>query len=236
VSTGLPVYDATYPAISQNDSWSCSPTTTRWMLYSLGRTPSEQWIESTMIAEGVANPTVGCTDKSGAGLAAFVTRHYGYQTGNNGYEATFDELRDMAGDQPMGFSGGAWYHWSGLRGYDSGSDLLLLANPASGYMGVTQTMNRSQFAQLGPWSYFWIVATLPSSVAPDPIPDSDFTPWAGKIGTGILDLMAQDSTLPAQEYSTWLPLGRNPADVEEAYGRNGVRYAWLLSINQGFRY
>jgi hypothetical protein len=114
-----------------------------------------------MIEEGVANPDVGCTDKSGAGLADFVTRHYEYATGHNGYDASFDELAGLAGKQPYGISGGAWYHWSGLRGYDAESDVLLLANPASGWCGVTQVMNRAQFDALGPWSYFWIEAQLP---------------------------------------------------------------------------
>jgi hypothetical protein len=233
-SEPLPVYDPDFPAISQNDSWSCAPTTTRWMLYSVGRSPSERWIETTMIAENVANPSVGCTDKSGAGLADFVSRHYGFATGHDGYVATFDELAALAGLRPYGISGGAWYHWSGLRGFDG--ERLLLANPASGYMGVTQTMDRDQFAALGPWSYFWIEAVRAGSAPPSPSSELDYAPWYGAIGTGLLEMMRADHVLPAQDTSTWLPLGRPVAQIEEAIAENGTVYRWILARNTGFRY
>jgi hypothetical protein len=48
--------------------------------------------------------------------------------------------------------------------------------------------------------------------------------------------MRQDNVLPAQRYSTWLPLGAPPpADIEECVGTNGVTYRWLLAENLGFR-
>jgi len=49
-------------------------------------------------------------------------------------------------------------------------------------------------------------------------------------------MMAQDLTYPAQTSSTWLPLGQNVADVEEAYGANGIRYVWLLRVSKGLRF
>jgi len=230
--SGLPIYDPTYPAISQNDAWSCGPTTTRWMLYSIGRTPSEEWIESTMIAEGVANPDVGCTDKSGAGLADFVTRHYGYATGSNGLDATFDELAALAGTQPYGISGEVWYHWSGLRGFDG--EKLLLANPASGWMGITQSLDRDQFARLGPWSYFWIDAQLAGAAAPpDPGPTPNPPNYAG-IGSGLIEMMTAAGVTPAQSASSWI--GGPPAEVETCYASDGSLFVWLLSLNTGFRF
>lgn len=66
--------------------------------------------------------------------------------------------------------------------------------------------------------------------------DMDYTPWIGAIGPGIIEMMRQDQTLPAQRSSTWLPLGIHPSDVEEAYGQNGTRYVWLLTTGKGFRF
>lgn len=61
--------------------------------------------------------------------------------------------------------------------------------------------------------------------------------WDGYIGSGLLELMAQDNTLPAQRWSTWLPLGAPPpADVEECLGQNGVYYRWSLELSRGWRY
>ncbi len=65
---------------------------------------------------------------------------------------------------------------------------------------------------------------------------SDLSAWAGKIGSGLLDMMAQDGTRPAQRGSTWLPLGVTPSDVEQCYGENGTLYVWLLGPGTGHRF
>lgn len=225
----LPTFDPTWPAIAQNDPWSCSCTSVRWMLFSLGRQPSEQWIEQTMIAEGVANPDVGCTDKSGAGLAAFVERHYGYAAGSNGYAATFDELAHVAGERPYAISGGAWYHWSGLRGYDATTDRLLLANPASGWHGIKQTMTRAEFAQLGPWSYCWIEAQL-AGAAPAPIPPDD----EYAVGPGVRSAMIEDGTWPASD-ELYVHSGAHTA-WSQTLAADGGLYVWNASTGQTVRY
>lgn len=149
------VYDCSYPAIPQNDPWSCAPTSLRWAMWSIGRKPSEQWIESQMIAENVATPEVGLTDASGAGLAAFVTEQYG-EYGFSGvaeYPADFKYVAAMAnGKYPLLIGGTGWYHWSGVRVAIENDSLLCLANPSEGWHGVGQTMTREQFNALGPFS------------------------------------------------------------------------------------
>jgi hypothetical protein len=150
-------YNASEPAIPQNDDWSCAPTSTRWALKAVGRNPSEQWIESTMIAEGVVSTSQGLLDASGAGLADFLRRQYG----EFGYGAknepitTFDALAAEAGRYPLLIGGRRWGsggHWSGVRGYDAANGVLLLANPADGWGGIHQTMSRDQMAGIGPFS------------------------------------------------------------------------------------
>jgi len=144
-------YDATFPAIAQNDPWSCGPTSLRWAMWSVGRKPTENWIESQMIAEGVATPQNGVEDASGAGIAAFVNEQYG----EFGFSATnqsvvsFEELMQNPA-YPRLIGGRTWGHWSGLRGCSESA--LLLANPAEGWLGVGQGMNADQFSRLGPFS------------------------------------------------------------------------------------
>lgn len=164
-------YDATFPAIAQNDDWSCSATALRWALWALGRQPGEAWIESTMQTEGVVSTALGLLDASGAGLAAFVKRHYG-EDGFGAYHVpsvSFDDVRSVAGTSPILLGGRRWGeagHWSGVRGYDAATDELLLANPASGYGGITQRMSRQQFAAVAPASMVVVTPPVPAEATP----------------------------------------------------------------------
>lgn len=239
-STQLPVYDKNEPAIAQNDSWSCAPTSARWSLTAYGRQPSEQWVENSMISEGVVSTGLGLLNASGQELARWFDRHYseyGYEASNNGL-VSFDEVAEEAatGKHPMMIGGRNWYHWSGVRGWDG--TRILLANPASGYMGITQSLSREQFNYLG--SFSMVRLTHPAAEAGTPIPPVDpadpYGPWRGHVGSGLLEMMAADSTLPAQRRSTWLPLGDPPpSDVESCYGQNGTLYYWLLTVGRGHR-
>jgi hypothetical protein len=233
----LPVYDWQEPARLQENDWDCSCESMEWCLYSYGRTPDDNWIEQSMIAEGVVSPEVGCLDASGAGLAAWANRHYGPDgyLADNLVGVSFDQLAHEASlyQHPVAVGGRAWYHWSGVRGYDAANELLLLANPAPGWQGVGQTMSRGQFNQWGPFNA--VRLTHPAAEGGSDV--SDTTPWEGKVGSGLLEMMTADNTLPAQRESTWLPLGHPPpSDIEECVGQNGTLYRWLLDTNQGFRY
>lgn len=240
----LPVYDPTEPPRLQENDWDCSVESTEWGLYAWGRFPDDNWIEDSMIAAGVVDPAVGLCDASGAGLADWVNTEYG----EFGYEATntnpisFDALAQEAATakHPIMAGGRAFYHWVGVRGYSSTSDQLLLANPAPGWKGVYQTMTRAQFDQLGSFSMVRLTHPEAEGLVPPTAPTEpppDLSVWEGVVGSGILEMMAQDQTRPAQRVSTWLPLGTSSADIEECYGQNGTRYAWTVSTtNQGFRY
>jgi hypothetical protein len=162
-------YDPDEPEISQNDQWSCAPSSLRWALWSVGRQPSEQWIESTMLAQGVVSTGAGLLDASGAGLAAFVEREYGYDCGSSG-SVSYDDVVRMAGSKPVLIGGRSWGaegHWSGVRRYDPNQGLLL-ANPANGYGGIGQVINRQQWSSRGPWSAMWIEVVGAVPVEPGP--------------------------------------------------------------------
>jgi hypothetical protein len=245
-SEPLPTYDALYPAFSQNDDWSCAPTSARWALWAYGRQPSEAWLEGSMLEQGVVTTQYGLSDASGKGLADWLTREYGGPdygyVGESDGSVTFDEVASeaQAGRHPLMIGGRAWGsggHWSGCRGYDGLR--LLLANPAPGYGGVTQTLSREQFGWLGPFSMVRLRHPEAEGSPRPPVPPTTdpFGPWRGKVGTGLIELMAQDTTLPAQRSSTWLPLGGpSPADVEECLGQNMVLYRWALTVGKGARY
>jgi len=438
--------------LTQNHDWDCSEESIRWCLYAWGRTPDDGWMEASMIDAGVVDPSVGCTDSSGAGLARWVNDEYGEFgfVASNQPGVTFDQVRDEADRHvhPLAMGGGGWYHWSGVRGWDALLDRLLLANPAPGWKGVYQTLDRDQFARLGPFSLVrvthpeaegggvstaypsgpdvsswqghvdwgavrssgalygftkatggaWYVnptlqanwqgmaaaglqrgayhfafetsnqplpgpgpeaeaawflqamqplglargdmlaldieqgagplgdwalrwcraveqavgypplvytapwfsdphgfadcpelaryglwmadyqsATMPRPCAPwsdlafwqytadasvpgiagpadnnryngaaDTLlgwgkpgllpPEDPYAPWSGLVGSGLLSMMADDNTLPAQRCSTWLPLGVSPADVEQCLGQNGLNYVWLLTTSRGYRF
>lgn len=237
----LPVYDWQEPPRLQENDWDCSCESIEWCLYAWGRAPDDNWIENSMIAAGVVDPAIGCMDKSGAGLAAWLNTEYGEfgYVASNDPSVSFDDVAAEAGlyRHPLAMSGGAWYHWSGVRGYDAASDVIILANPAPGYQGVGQTMNRGQWAALGPWSMVRLTHPAAEGQAPsEPSePALDYGPWQGRVGTGLLEMMQVDGVLPAQSMSTWLPLGSPLADIESCYAESGVLYTWLLTSNRGYR-
>lgn len=162
-------YDKTYPAIAQNDPWSCAPTSTRWALHALGRRPTEAWIESQMIADGVVSKEAGLLDASGAQLAAWIKAQYGefgYDS-NSEPSISFDwALAEGGHAYPFLVGGRAWNHWSAVR--DARDGALLLMNPADGWMGVGQIMTRDQFGALGPFSA--VRVWHPDLLAPAPAP------------------------------------------------------------------
>lgn len=174
-------YNRDEPAIPQNDSWSCAPTATRWAMKTLGRNPAESWMESQMQADGVVSTNLGLLDASGRRLAEWITAQYGelgYSASHEnpiGFQALAAEFGP--GNPYPGLLGGRrWNHWAGLKSYDPGRDVLLLANPSEGWQGVGQTMNRQQFVTLGPFSLVRVLhpdllePTAPPSPPPPPPP------------------------------------------------------------------
>lgn len=234
----LPTYDWTYPAISQNDSWSCSCTSTRWALFAYGRRPTEEWLEGSMLSSGVVTTEWGLMNATGAGLADWISREYGEYgyRGENDPTVTFDEVAAEAArlKHPLMIGGrnwGAGGHWTGVRGFADGK--LALANPASGYGGITQVMSREQFSYAGPFSLVRLIHPAAEATVTPPTPPAD--PLEGKVGSGILEMMAADGTTPASP-STFLPLGAVPSALEQCLGMNGVNYVWHLPSGQHWRY
>jgi hypothetical protein len=125
------------------------------------RTIGKEYTEQDVIAGlGPAriSPTYGLLDASGAGLVDWLGS-IGVAADNNP-DATWQDLIDAAGFQPMVMGGRQWCHWSGVRmaGPCAGrpdAGVLLLANPAPGWMGIYQYMEEPDIDLLGPFSAVW---------------------------------------------------------------------------------
>lgn len=196
-------YNPQEPAHPQDKSFDCSQDSLEWAMWSLGRKPADGWMEATMIAEGVMSAADGLLDATGAGLAAFVGRQWG-EFGfyaNSEPSVTFDGLRLEGGHTyPLLIGGRKWGHWSGLAGYDKNTDMLLLANPADGWMGVHQTMNRDQFDALGPFS---MVRVLHPDLLgePSPVPEPAPLPFdRAAVAERLRGLLAMIDDHHAQEH------------------------------------
>ena len=98
------------------------------------------------------NATYGLMDGSGAQLQHVLLDTYGQNT-NQGW-LDFDTAYAIFSQTPGMMSGGAWYHWVGVRGVD-GSGNLWVANSAPGYKSVWDVLSRADFNRLGPFSCVW---------------------------------------------------------------------------------
>jgi hypothetical protein len=246
MSEALPTYDPSTPAQPQDADYDCSQESAQWCLRSWGRNPDDAWMTQSLIDQGVMTPQYGLMDASGAGMADWLNREYGEfgYVASNEPSVTFDQVANEAAEvaHPLMIGGRAFYHWVGCSGWSSSGDVLLLANSALGYKGVWDTLSRAQWAQLGPWSLVRLqhpaAEGLSDTVPPglsDTVPP-DLSAWEPFVGSGLLQLMAEDGTEPAQSASTWLPLGGQTAETEMCLGKNMVTYIWSLTVNQGARY
>jgi hypothetical protein len=134
-------------------SWTCAACNLAWIERALG------WRGRQRVGRGdeIGNPeninaTYGLMDGSGAQLQHVLLDTYGQNT-NQGW-LDFDTAYAIFSQTPGMMSGGAWYHWVGVRGVD-GSGNLWVANSAPGYKSVWDVLSRADFNRLGPFSCVW---------------------------------------------------------------------------------
>jgi hypothetical protein len=145
------------PADPQDVPWDCAACSLAWCLRSIGRSETEADVVAGLGPARIS-PAYGLLDASGAGLVSYLAE-LGIGAANNP-NATWQELQDAAGFQPMVIGGRAWCHWSAVRmgtqtvGYAS-ADALALMNPAPGYRGVGQVLTPEAFYSLGTFSAVW---------------------------------------------------------------------------------
>lgn len=167
-------YNPNEPTHLQEEDFDCAQESTEWAMSALGRHPDDGWMESTMIAEGVLSAELGLLDGTGHDLADFIQRQWGEFgfLSNNETNISFTFAALEGGHAyPILIGGRAWNHWVGVRGYDAGRDVLLLANPSPGYKGVGDTLSEAQFHALGPFNMvrIWHPDLLEDTVADPPL-------------------------------------------------------------------
>lgn len=188
-------FDPSYPAAAQAESWSCAVYTTAWMLRATGHDVSVSEVKSRMLNTGRVTSTYGLSDANGPGVAQTLRD---FADGAPGIEnrgiVSFNDVAARAGQMAVGIGGRNWNHWSAVRGYDAGRDVLLLANSANGWQGVYQEMTRGQFANLGAMAMVW----MDFGQMPPPPP---FEPSARPTG-GPFPALHVKTTIPGGQWIT----------------------------------
>jgi hypothetical protein len=142
-------YNRRCDTVLQTGSWQCSAASAAWVLRSVGIS----WGQDDVVAwlGGHISPALGLHEGSGRMLAELF-RGRGLNAGHA--PLSWERAHAMAGQQPFCMSGAGWYHWSGVRGTDGRG--LQLTNPAPGWRGVGQYLDRDDWERLGPWNAAWV--------------------------------------------------------------------------------
>lgn len=154
---GLTDWNWTLVSDVQNYPWDCSAASTAWALRAIGRDYSEEDV-IWGLGPGRISPTYGLLDASGAGIVEWL-QTIGVAAGNDA-DASWQEVQDAAGYQPLVIGGRRWCHWVSVRigsqtaGLSSRNELWLM-NPAPGYDGVDQILDEANFDRLGTFSAVW---------------------------------------------------------------------------------
>jgi hypothetical protein len=142
-------FDPNTPMTHQENGWICSVCALDWVLRATKVAPDHtrtKGLDEIGYPQNV-NEAVGLTNANGQALRSVYTA-YGLNT-TQGW-LTFDDVYAAAGETTGQMSGAKWNHWVAIRGRDG--DNLWIANSASGYQGVNESLSRDDFNRLGPFS------------------------------------------------------------------------------------
>ena len=151
------IWDPNWFMPNQAYSWTCSVCSTCWVLQATDTAYQDADIYDARYAVGqemgypaCVNETYGCMspqcviDELGAhGLIA------------RQVWPTFDQAYAIARTNTGTINPAGMYHFMGIRGI-SGSDIWVANSATPGYMGVYDTLSRSQFNALGPVSVIYV--------------------------------------------------------------------------------
>lgn len=141
-------YDAYAAPERQQASWNCSCASAAWALQSLGFEKSEADVTQEMLARGLVTPEWGLMDGSGAGLAQYLRDVTGLAVLNR--YLSWADVEAVAGQGPICQGSNTQYHWSDIR-YREGN-VAYLNNPAPGWQGMGDAIDRWAWESWGPWA------------------------------------------------------------------------------------
>ncbi len=134
----------------QAHDWTCSVCSITWVIQATGTAYTDldpisarQQVGATMGYPSCVNETYGCMSTQ---CVKDTFNAFGLDV-DSAY-CTFDQAYAIARDTTGTINPQSMYHFMGIRGVDGSN--LWLANSANGYMGIWETMTRSQFNNLGP--------------------------------------------------------------------------------------
>jgi len=130
----------------QQYSWTCSICSFTWVINATGTDPN---LTREQAATIIGYPN--CVNESYGLMSAqcMIDAFNYYSLDAKQKWVTFDEAYAIMGDTTGVINPIGMYHFMGMRGLDNNSSLWV-ANSASGYMGVYETLGRNQFNSLGP--------------------------------------------------------------------------------------
>jgi hypothetical protein len=148
------------PADLQDYAWDCAACSTAWALRTVGYPHTEQDVIAGLGPSRIS-PALGLLDASGSGLVSYLAE-IGVVSENTA-EASWQDIVDAAGFQPMVMGGRQWCHWVGVRMGSSAAGLpaqsiVLLMNSSPGYRDVGQSITAWEFEELGPFSAVWFTS------------------------------------------------------------------------------
>jgi len=136
----------------QQQSWTCSICSFTWVINATGTDPSLTRDQAANIIgyPNCVNETYGCMS---AQCLIDAYNYFGLEARQAWvtYDQAYSIMSNTTGQiNPLGM-----YHFMAIRGV-SGSNLWV-ANSAPGYDGVWDTLNRTQFNNLGPVQLIYLV-------------------------------------------------------------------------------
>jgi len=156
-------YDPHAPPERQAAAWNCSCASAAWALQSVGVPVTEGEVTAEMVARGLVTPEWGLMDGSGAGLAGYLREKSGYPVVNR--YLTWDDVVAAGGVGPICQGSNSMYHWSAIRYEQDG--VAYMMNPAPGWMGVGDALDRWAWESWGPWAGCFI------AVGEDPVTNAE---------------------------------------------------------------
>lgn len=138
-------YNPDQPQMNQRKDWDCSAAATAWMGRSLGWGWAELDVAWSFQELGIATPQLGLLDGTGAGIVRWLSLQPMPATNQR---TSWSMLADRDWSCPLIMGSSRWYHWVGVRGFDS-DGVLTLANSAPGWAGIWQSLTESQFESFG---------------------------------------------------------------------------------------
>jgi hypothetical protein len=153
-ATWWDIYDENrdLPMAPQTFGWTCSICATDWLLRATGLDPySSREKVALELGWDCVDPYSGLKDTQ---CLVRLLEQFGVSAQQEW--VSWDRALELAGSTAYILNSTSWYHFTGGRGVTDWGGLWI-ANSASGYRGIYDTVDESQWNSLPGWQMVWIV-------------------------------------------------------------------------------